>query len=66
MIVCSTEEFQAHEEENDGCCTACGEWSFGGVEPDAENYECESCGKRKVQGTLNLLIGGHLSIEEDY
>lgn len=40
-----------------GFCTACGA-EQGGCEPDAQNYECESCGERKVFGAEQLLIMG--------
>ena len=38
-----------------GFCIACGEQADG-VEPDARNYRCESCGERKVFGAEELLI----------
>jgi hypothetical protein len=38
-----------------GFCLACGEQADG-VEPDARNYLCESCGQRKVFGAEELLI----------
>jgi hypothetical protein len=38
-----------------GFCIACGEQADG-VEPDARNYVCESCGERKVFGAEELLI----------
>lgn len=38
-----------------GFCRACGEQADG-VEPDAERYECESCGKHQVFGAEQLLI----------
>jgi hypothetical protein len=40
---------------NAGFCTACGE-ERDGCEPDARNYPCDNCGKRKVFGALELLI----------
>ena len=40
-----------------GFCLACGE-SQDGCEPDAEHYECVSCGKREVYGAEQLLIMG--------
>lgn len=43
-------------DNNDGVCLACGEIQMGGVEPDAENYECESCGARKVCGVEQYLF----------
>ena len=42
--------------ENVGICIACGA-ERDGCEPDAENYECEDCGERKVMGYMNLLMG---------
>ena len=41
--------------DNPGFCTACG-IEVEGVEPDAEEYECESCGERKVYGAEQLLL----------
>lgn len=42
-------------EEGAGVCIACGEVTYG-VEPDAEEYECDSCGKNKVYGAEQVLI----------
>ena len=38
-----------------GWCLDCGaeRWE---VEPDAERYECEECGKRRVMGAENILL----------
>lgn len=41
--------------DNPGFCKACGH-EQGGCEPDAENYECEHCGKRAVDGSFTLLM----------
>lgn len=38
-----------------GICIACGSEQEG-CEPDAERYECESCGEHKVYGAEQLLI----------
>lgn len=43
-------------DDNIGICTECGEQQFG-CEPDARNYECESCGAMSVFGAEELLIG---------
>jgi len=40
---------------NPGFCIACGE-DADGCEPDAERYECDSCGKRAVYGAEQLLF----------
>lgn len=42
-------------DDNIGICTACGE-EQSGCEPDARNYECESCGAMSVFGAEELLI----------
>ena len=41
--------------DDEGICICCGE-TQSGVEPDAENYECESCGERGVFGAEQALI----------
>lgn len=41
--------------DNPGFCVACGE-DAEECEPDAERYECESCGKRAVYGAEELLL----------
>ena len=44
-------------DDNLGFCTACGEEVYN-VEPDAHNYECESCGEHQVFGAEELLLMG--------
>ena len=44
-----------------GICLAC-EALQDGVEPDAEGYECESCGEHKVTGIEEALLMGELDI----
>jgi hypothetical protein len=41
--------------DNPGFCVACGE-EADGCEPDARNYECEHCGKKRVFGADELLV----------
>ena len=41
--------------DNPGFCIACGE-DAEGVEPDAREYECESCGEHQVYGAQELLL----------
>lgn len=38
-----------------GFCLACGEQAEN-IEPDARNYECDVCGKRKVFGAEEILL----------
>jgi len=59
-------EYKEAREEYHGWCTGCREiTNFGGVEPDAENYECDSCGKPKVFGIDTALIMGFFIIVSD-
>lgn len=44
-------------EECEGFCLACGE-TQSGVEPDARQYRCESCGAWKVYGAEELGLMG--------
>ena len=41
--------------DNPGLCIACGQ-EQDGCEPDARNYECESCGEPRVFGCEELLL----------
>lgn len=41
--------------DNPGFCKACGH-EQGGCEPDAANYECESCGEHAVDGSSTLFM----------
>lgn len=41
--------------KDNGICIACGEDAYG-VEPDAEKYTCENCGKEAVYGGEQLLL----------
>lgn len=41
--------------DDPGFCLICGQ-EASGVEPDAENYQCESCGAEQVFGSYQLLI----------
>jgi hypothetical protein len=40
---------------NHGLCTNCGEWCMG-VEPDARNYRCETCGEDEVFGLEDVIL----------
>jgi hypothetical protein len=41
--------------DNTGFCLACG-GEADGCEPDAQGYECESCGEPAVYGAQEILI----------
>lgn len=61
MLV-SKEEFEAHCEEYDGLCTACGAIQWGEVEPDAEGYQCDECNSESVMGFEQALLCGFVEI----
>jgi len=48
-------ERQTMSTDNPGFCLACGNEAEG-VEPDAEDYECEACGEKQVFGCFTLLL----------
>lgn len=53
--VCEAVERKNSSLDNPGFCNACG-IDVEGVEPDAQNYECESCGESEVFGAEEFLI----------
>jgi len=57
----SEEEYESLTEEYGGYCRTCGE-EVTGMEPDARNYECPSCGSSQVFGIEELLIMGEVEI----
>ena len=65
MFECTEADFRYHQDNYNGLCTECGEWSDGGCEPDAEKYECEYCGCHAVCGAEQALIIGALGFCED-
>jgi len=46
--------------ESVGYCIHCGEEAYC-IEPDAEKYECDSCGKHGVYGAEQLLLMGRIA-----
>lgn len=59
------EEFRDGCENYNGICLDCGEIQFGGCEPDAEGYKCESCEANAVCGFEQALIIGRIDIVDD-
>jgi hypothetical protein len=47
-----------------GICLKCGNVQCG-VEPDAENYECEACKEAEVCGMEQALLMGRVELIED-
>lgn len=61
----SEQEFRHHTKLYDGLCIGCGQWTSGGVEPDAHNYHCEDCGENKVSGAEDAMVIGRLFVRFD-
>jgi hypothetical protein len=59
------DELNEHLGNDDGLCIACGSWTEGGVEPDAEGYECPSCDEGAVMGAEQAGATGNLAIIDD-
>lgn len=57
--------YKEAREENYGWCRKCRDLSYGSVEPDAENYECDECGSYQVYGIEQGLIMGLFAILSD-
>ena len=55
------EEYRSLVSEYGGFCLDCREEACG-IEPDARNYLCESCGRESVFGAEELLLMGHINI----
>jgi len=60
----SEAEYANLSENYGGFCIACGDEAYG-VEPDARQYQCESCGARAVYGVEELLIRGVIHFTEE-
>jgi len=56
---------QAEFEDYNGICLICGEIRYGGVEPDARGYPCESCATSTVVGLQEALLMGRVSVALD-
>jgi len=64
-VTMSEAEYYEHTNDYDGVCLACGEWTFGGCEPDARRYPCESCNRRAVYGAEEALMMGYIEFTEE-
>lgn len=56
------EEYLSNTEEMNGVCLCCGAIKEG-VEPDAEDYECDECEQMKVFGIEQALLCDFLIIK---
>ena len=61
----SEEAYREHEDNYDGICLGCGQWSCGGVEPDAREYTCCECDLPLVYGASEAMMMGNLDIGDE-
>jgi hypothetical protein len=59
-ITLTAEQYQRLRDEDSGVCLNCGEIAEGGVEPDARNDPCDTCGKRRVFGIEEAMLMGRI------
>ena len=59
-------EAEAYINGDEGYCPKCDEFTNGGVEPDAQGYECISCGENTVVGAeMAITVLELIEITED-
>jgi hypothetical protein len=66
MNYISQDEFDDAIENDLGWCSVCKEFTNAGVEPDAHEYECITCGDATVYGAEEALIQGMFCIMDDF
>ena len=54
----TAQEYEEYSDDNMGYCARCRDFTTDCVEPDAEMYECESCGGNTVYGVEVAMIIG--------
>lgn len=63
MKVMTEDEFEEMLACDAGYCSTCDDITTeGGVEPDADGYECELCGNYTVSGLENAALNGDIKI----
>ncbi len=65
VFTITEEQYQDLAEGYGGICLACGTTQLGDIEPDAEDYACDSCGDRKVHGIEQALMSGRIAFSDD-
>ncbi len=60
------DQYREHTNDYDGYCRICKEvTAFGGTEPDARKYPCETCNTKAVYGVEEALMRGWIEIVEE-
>jgi hypothetical protein len=60
----TADEYTVLHQEDAGLCVSCGQVQGWGIEPDAEDYECEHCGEYAVLGMEEALLRGRIEIAD--
>jgi hypothetical protein len=60
-LTMSEDEYLRASENSEGICLAC-EAVADGVEPDARQYKCGSCGALEVYGVEELVMMGNVEV----
>jgi len=63
QIGVSCGDYQDAVDSYTGWCRDCREFTRGCTEPDAEDYECPSCGERRVMGAEQAMLLGYIIVE---
>lgn len=63
-FVLEVKDFEEFADLGIGFCTSCGV-EHDGIEPDAEECDCDSCGFSQVYGVESLLLKGALTVMEE-
>lgn len=59
-------EYHEHCDLDDGYCAECDDVTvFGGVEPDAEDRECDACGQSTAMGVELAMVVGLIEITDE-
>lgn len=59
---CSEADFNDANESSMGWCRDCDAFTTDSCEPDARNYDCDSCGAASVFGAEEALMMGILTL----
>jgi len=65
MTEVSTEEYQDAVDSYIGWCTECKAFIRERTEPDADHYDCPTCGRMQVMGAEQALLVGEIELKDD-
>lgn len=64
-MIMTEDELYMHRDEYNGYCRTCDRVTvFGGVEGDAERYECDECGRKTVYGIELAMVYNFIYIND--